>query len=240
MEMKSNEHNWKMMYKIGMVAIFLSVFVMVAEMFLTMLPDGARSNEGSGDIYSWFAQFDRNWFMAMRNLGLINIIATTLTLPAFFALLGLHYEKNRAFAGMVLIVYLMSYAVFMADNVAFPMLALSQKYAVADPAGRRILLSAGEALLAKGISHTPGTFPGFFLGIMSSIFMSVLIIPAGIFHKRVGVIGIVAFSFMLIFEVLASFYSGLFSVAMIFAVVGGILALTWYVMLGIGLYKASK
>jgi hypothetical protein len=56
----------------------------------------------------------------------------------------------------------------------------------------------------------------------------------------VGVIGIAAFSFMLIFEVLASFYIELFSIAMIFAVLGGILALTWYVLLGLGLYKASK
>lgn len=240
MENKTNEHFWKIMYRIGMVAIFLSVFVMVAEMFLTMLPDGARSNEGSGDIISWLAQFDRSWFMAMRNLGLINIIATTLTLPAFFALLGLHFEKNRAFTGMVFITLLMSYAIFMSDNVAFPMLALSQKYAIADPASRQILLSAGEALLAKGISHTPGTFPGFFLSIVTSLLMSFLIIQAGIFKKRVGVIGVLAFSFMMIFEVLSSFFAELFSYAMVVAVFGGILALVWYVLLGIGLYRASK
>ncbi|MDA3809576.1 MAG: hypothetical protein PF518_04505 [Spirochaetaceae bacterium] len=181
MEIKSNDHNWKIMYKIGMIAIFLTVFIMVAEMFLTMLPDGSRSNKGPGDVYSWFDLFDRNWFMAMRDLGLINIFATTLTIPAFFSLFGLHYSRNNVLAGMTLILFIVSYAVFMADNVAFPMLALSQKYAIADPASKTILLGAGEALLAKGISHTPGTFPGFFLSELTSILMSILILQAGVF-----------------------------------------------------------
>ena len=105
MEINSNDYNWKIMYKIGMIAIFITVFIMVAEIFLTMLPDGSRSDNGPGDIYSWFALFDRNWFMAMRNLGLINIFATTLTIPAFFSLFGLHYNRNNVLAGMTLILF---------------------------------------------------------------------------------------------------------------------------------------
>lgn len=240
MDKNPNDLNWKILYKIGAVAVLLTVLIMVAEIFLTMLPDGSRSNNGPGDIYSWFSLFDRNWFMAMRNLGLINIFATTLTIPVYFSLFGLHYKRNIVPAAMSLILFLVSYAIFMADNVAFPMLALSWKYSIADPESKQFLLGAGEALLAKGISHTPGTFPGFFLSELAAILISIVIFQSGILKKRVGVIGIMAFSLMLVFEVLSSFYIHLFSIAMVIAVFGGILALTWYVLLGISLYRASK
>ena len=171
---------------------------------------------------------------------MINIIAATLTIPIYFSLFGLHYKKNIVLTGMAFILFLLSFAVFMADNVAFSMLALSQKYSVADPISRELLAAAGEALLAKGISHTPGTFPGFFLSEIAAILFSIAIIKGDIYKTIVGILGVSAFSMILIFEVISSFFSEIFSIAMIFAALGGITALLWYILMGLGLYIASK
>ena len=236
-----NESRWKALYRVGAVCIFLAVIVIVTEIFLTALPDGSRATTGTSTINSWFDLFQRNWFMAMRNLGLINIIATTLMIPVFLSLCGLHRKENGAFAGLTLIFFITGYAIFMADNTAFPMLALSKKYAVADSESQKVMLAAaGEALLVKGSSHTPGTFPGFFLSELAGISICIVIVKGKVFNKITGIIGIIAFGFLLIFEVFSSFIPNLFDTAMIFAMIGGISAIVWYVILGLKLLKVSK
>lgn len=236
--MKTTEQQWKPAYKIAAISAFLALFTMLTEIFLTALPEGARVMHGISEL---FEMYNRNWFMAMRYMGLINIVATTLMLPVFFALYGLHREKMQVFAAFSLIVSLVGYTIFMADNVSFPFLALAEKYALAvNETERNQLIAAGEALFAKGASHTPGTFPGFFIAQIASIFFSIIILKGGVFKKAVGITGLTAFSFLLIFEVISSFVTSLYNEAMIFAMIGGPLALVWYAMIGMGLLKQSK
>lgn len=90
--MKNTLQQWRSAYKIAAVAAFIALFAMLAEIFLTALPDGARVIHGMGEL---FEMYNRNWFMAMRYMGLINIIASSLMVPVFFALYGLHREKMQ-------------------------------------------------------------------------------------------------------------------------------------------------
>ncbi|HAG09107.1 MAG TPA: hypothetical protein DCK87_06080 [Desulfotomaculum sp.] len=237
MELDVNKTNWKILYRIGAVCAFLVLLVMVTEMFLTALPDGARTPL---TITGWFDLFNRNWFMGMRNLGLINIIATTLMIPVFFSIFGLHRKENSAFAGLSLIIFMAGYAIFMADNTSFPMLELSRKYAIADLESKRILLAAGESLLAKGSSHTPGTFPGFFLAEAAGILFCIVMLQGKVFSKATGIVGIIAFGFMFLFEVSSSFIHALYDISIVFAMMGGILTFVWYVMIGLRLLKVSR
>jgi hypothetical protein len=237
MELDVNRKNWKTLYRIGAVCAFLVLLVMVTEMFLTALPDGARTPL---TITGWFDLFNRNWFMGMRNLGLINIIATTLMIPVFFSIFGLHRKENSAFAGLSLIIFIAGYAIFMADNTSFPMLELSRKYAIADLESKRILLAAGESLLAKGSSHTPGTFPGFFLAEAAGILFCIIMLQGKVFSKATGIVGIIAFGFMFLFEVSSSFIHALYDISIVFAMMGGILTFVWYVMIGLRLLKVSR
>jgi hypothetical protein len=236
--MKTTGQQWKLFYKIAAISAFLALFTMLTEIFLTALPDGARVEHGINELFNMYS---RNWFMAMRYMGLINIIATSLMVPVFFALYCLHREKMQVFATFSLILSMLGYAVFIADNVSFPFLTLTEKYALAaTDIERNQLIAAGEALFAKGASHTPGTFPGFFIGQIAGIFFSIIILKAGVMKKAVGIIGLLAFCFLLIFEVISSFVASLYNEAMIFAIIGGPLALVWYAMIGMGLLKHSK
>ena len=241
MELDLNESRWKALYRAGAVCAFLAFIVMVTEIFLTSLPDGSVETAGVLTIDSWFDLLQRNWFMGMRNLGLINIMATTLMIPPFLSLCALHSKDNAAWASLSLIFFITGYAIFMADNVAFPMLALSKKYAAADSESQRMLFAAaGEALLVKGSSHTPGTFPGFFLSELASISICFVMIKGKVFNKITGIIGVIAFLFLFIFEVCSSFITHLSDTAMIFAIIGGVSAIAWYILLGLKLAKVSK
>ena len=238
MKHRSIEVQWKLFYRIGAVSAFLALMVMMAEIGITALPDGARELHNIEEV---FDMYHRNWFMAMRFMGLMNIFATSLMIPVFFALFGLHREKLLVVSGLALILHILGYAVFMADNTSFALLEVSNKYfAASNVEEKTALLSAGEALFARGASHTPGTFPGFLIGEISSILFSIIILKGGQLKKAVGIIGLLSFSFLLIFEIVSSFIGSLFEEAMIFAMTGGILALVWYVLIGIGLWKHSN
>jgi hypothetical protein len=235
MELKDIELQWKNIYRIGAVCVFAAALVMIIEILLTALPDGARAPL---NIRELFDMYERNWFMAMRYMGLINIIATTIMIPAFFSLYGLHRERYSVYAGLLLILYLAGYIIFMADNSSFALLELSGKYKIASSESiKSSLIAAGEALFARGASHTPGTFPGFFISELSCILFCVIILKGRVFSKITGIIGIIGFSFLFIFEVCSSFIPPLFYISMIFALIGGISTITWYILVGLKLFR---
>jgi len=234
--MENTDKQWKNMYRIGAICVFSAVLVMLTEIFLTALPDGARVPLTIGGL---FDMYHRNWFMAMRYMGLINMIATTLMIPVFFALYGLHREKYHVSAGLLLLIYIAGYAIFMADNSSFALLELSGKYELASSENMRLsLLAAGEALFAKGASHTPGIFPGFFIGELTSFLFCVIMLKGKVFSKTTAITGMIGFSFLFVFEVSSSFIPSLYDPAMIFAMIGGISVITWYILMGLRLFKA--
>lgn len=236
--MKTTERQWKTFYKIGGISVFAAFLVMLAEIFITFLPDGAREYHGVADV---FEMYNRNWFMAMRFMGLMNIFATTLGIPVFFALYGLYREKLQVYAGFALITAIIGYVIIMSDNVSFAFLELAKKYSVAASyTDKSQIIAAGEALFAKGASHTPGTFSGFLIAQIASILFSLIIIKGGVLKKSIGIIGLISFSFLIVFEIVSSFIPSMYEQAMIFAGIGGVLALVWYIMLGLGLLKESK
>ncbi len=234
--MKTKEQQWKIFYKIGGISVFLALLTMLTEIFLTALPDGAPELRSIADLYE---MYNRNWFMAMRYMGLINIVGICFLIPFFFALFGLHQEKMPVFSGFALLLIILSYAIFFADNASFAFLELAKKYSIADETEKIALISAGEALFAKGASHTPGTFPGFIIGQIATICFSVIILKSGLLKKIVGIIGIIAYSFLAIFEITSSFISSI-DTAMIFAMIGGILSLIWFALVGTALLNKSK
>jgi hypothetical protein len=238
MEPNRIELQWKYIYRVGAICVISAALVMIAEILLTLLPDGARVKSTLPEL---FELYDRNWFMAMRYMGLMNIFATTLMIPFFFSLYGIHRETHNVYGALLLMIYIAGYTIFMADNSSFALLELSRKYeAATSEIVKSSLLSAGEAMFAKGASHTPGTFPGFFIGELASILFCVIMLNGRIFTRITAVIGLAGFSFLFLFEVCSSFIPSLYDVSMIFAMLGGISIIIWYVMVGLKLFKVQR
>jgi len=233
-----NENEWSLVYKLGAISIFMSFLTMLTEIILTALPDGARVELTINQI---FDMYNRNWFMAMRYMGLMNIISNTFMLFVAFSLYGLYHKTFKTFSLFTFILSIVGYIMFMSDNVSFPMLELAQKYFKTDDLiEKNILLAAGEALFSKGASHTAGTFIGFITGEISNIMFCIIILKGNTLKKHIGIIGIISFSMLFIFEIMSSFIKSLYNEAMIFAMLGGLLTLVWYILTGIGLLKQSK
>lgn len=229
---------WRSLYKIGGAAALLVVLTALFEIIITFLPGGYASAETVND---WFALFQNNWFLGLRNLGLLNIIMTALGIPMFFALYAAHRNVYQQYAALAMIISFIGVAVFYATNRAFPMLDLSNQYASATTDAQRAVLSAaGQAMLSIGESHTPGTFIGFFLSEIAGILISFVMLRGKVFSKLNAYFGILGFSLLLIFEVCSSFVPTLSNVVLIFALSGGLLSMAWYILIARRLFQLAS
>jgi len=77
-----NSH-WNNIYKIGGVAALCAVLVGVIEILINFTPGGNAVQE---NVLDWFMLFQENWFMGLRNPGLLNIILNTLAILAYFVI----------------------------------------------------------------------------------------------------------------------------------------------------------
>lgn len=235
---ETTHSSWGNLYRIGAIAALGTVLVGLVEIGITFLPGG---NTTKITVFDWFTHFQNNPFMGLRDLGLLNIFFYALDVPIFFALYIAHRKSSQSLAPLAMIVSFIGVAVFYATNRAFAMLDLSNQFALAPvEAQRSILAAAGQAMLSVGQSHTPGTFIAFFLSESASLLISVVMLRGNLFSKANVYVGFLGFSFMLIFEVLASFVPAMQGVVMILAMVGGLLSLVWEVLVALKLFKLSR
>lgn len=235
---KTIEVDWNILYRLGGIAALGNVLVGLTEIAITFLPGG---NIACVTVSDWFALFHNNWFMGLRNLGLLNILFTLFGIPTFFALYAAHRRSSHTLAALAMIVSFIGAAVFFATNRAFAMLDLSQNYALATTTeNKTIMLAAGQALLSVGKSHTPGTFLAFFLSESAGILISIVMYQGKLFSKVNALLGLISFSSLLIFEICTTFLPGLQGVAMIFAMAGGITSLVWGILTARNLLQLSK
>jgi hypothetical protein len=137
-----------------------------------------------------------------------------------------------------MVVSFIGVATFLATNRALPMLELSRHYAAATTdAQRSMLAAAGQAMLSVGQSHTPGTFIGFLLSEVAGIAISLVMLRSGTFGNATACAGILGFALLLGFEICSSFVPASFDVAMIVAMVGGLLSMAWYILIAKRLFQ---
>ena len=228
---------WTGVYKLGAVASMLILCTALLEILIIFLPGGYASAE---TVVDWFNLLQDNWFLGLRNLGLLNIVMTALSIPMFFALCVAHWKVNPKYSALAMIISYIGIAVFYATNRAFAMLQLSVQYAAASTETERAILeAAGQALLAVGQSHTPGTFIGFSLSAIAGMLISFVMLREGIFSKLSAYAGILGFGMLLVYDICQSFVPPLSGIALLFAMIGGILSMVWYGLIAQRLFKLA-
>jgi hypothetical protein len=223
---------------VGGAAALLVVLTALVEIGLTFLPGGYATTE---TVTDWFTLLQNDWFMGLRNLGLLNILMTAFGVPTLFAIYTAHRPVDHTFAALAVTISFIGVAVFYATNRAFPMLDLSIRYSAANTESERaVLVSAGQALLSVGQSHTPGTFLGFFLSEVGGILLSLVMLRGRVFSHAAAYAGIAGFGLFLVFEILSSFVPSLRSVALIVAMGGGLANMAWYILMARRLFQLGQ
>ena len=232
-----NTH-WKIILRLGGVAALIAVLLGVLEIAITFLPGGNTSQE---TVVDWFLLFQENWFMALRDLGLMNMLVNSMGILSFFALYAAHRgSAYKPYALLAMMIAFLGIGVFFATNRAFAMLDLSIQYAATSSDTQRAALeAAGLSMLTVGRSHSPGTFLGFFLLETAGLIFSFVMLRSGIFSKSAAYAGLLGFGILLVFEVFSAFISGLSDIAMLIAGLGGILSMIWYILIARRLFHLA-
>jgi membrane-bound ClpP family serine protease len=231
---------WLSLYRLGGMTALLAILVTLTDISLTFLPAGAEP-PGTMTAIDWFVLFQDNWFMGLRNLGLLpNILSLILVIPLFLALYEVHRLTDGAYAALALILALVGTAIYLSNNAAFPMWALSAKYSAATTEAQRTLIAAaGEAVLARGEDFTPGALMGFLFAEAATVSISCVMLRGGIFSKGTAYAGILGGLCLAVFTVWATFIPVLFEVAMLLALIGGIASITWNILTARKLFELS-
>jgi hypothetical protein len=130
--------------------------------------------------------------------------------------------------------------VYIANNMALPMLSLSQQYAAAiSESQRAVLVSAGQVLLAQE-DVGAGSFISFFIPEIAGIIMALVMLRGRIFSRWAGWTGLLGEACLMVFNILAAFIPGQYNLAMGFAMLGGPLAMVWLTLTAIRLLSAAR
>jgi hypothetical protein len=232
---------WRGSFRLGGITALAAVLVMTSEIFITFLPGGGRVAPENVTVVDWFRLFQDSWFLGLRNLGLINMIAATLLLPTSVALFGVFRHEREPWALLALILSIIGAAVYLAGNTGFAMLTLSGEYARATTETQRMAIeAAGRAMLAVGESHTPGTFVAFLFIEAGGILMSILMLGHERFGRGAGITGILGNGLLLGFEFVSDFIPALFDASLLIAGAGGLLSMAWYMLTARGLFRQGQ
>lgn len=238
MSERAAESSWRGLYRIGGAAALIVALAALADVISAALPGGYTVSETVAD---WFALFEANWLNGLRDLGLLDLVVTTLNVPMFLALYAAHRRTNRPYAALAAILAFVGTAIFVSSNVAFPMLSLSREYAAGTTdAERAQCLAAGQALLALGEHSSPGTFMGYLFTDTAGITMGLVMLRSGVFSRLTGWVGIIGFALLLAFNVCAAFVPAIYDPALILAGIGGLLFMATYVLIARRLFQLSR
>jgi hypothetical protein len=219
---------WKAFYKAGGAAVLITVLVVLAEIAIGFLPGVALASQRTVTVVDWFTLFQNNWFLGLRNLGLLNLIGAAFLTPAFLAMYFALRREHEPWAALGAILFFMGMAVYLASNRAFAMLSLSGQYASATTDAQRTLLAAaGQTMLVEGLNRV-----GIFIIDLAGLVLSALMLRSKVFGKATATAGVVGNGLMIVLELILAFAPGRFNVWLIVAMCGGVSIMAWYLLVG--------
>lgn len=81
----TDERRWSALYRAGAVVAIIGVAALLFDVVLSMMP-GWGTGSVPATIPAWLAQFDTNPWLALRNLDLLNVTVSVITVPMYIAI----------------------------------------------------------------------------------------------------------------------------------------------------------
>ena len=138
METDTVAFDWKFFYRAGAVTAGLVVLAGLLDILIMFLP-GTGTNPGARTVQDSFALLQSMPFLALRDMGLLNMITMSCSVMVFFALYGIHRQISPLASALAMILVCIGAAIYIANNTALPMLTLSQHYAAANESRKSVV-----------------------------------------------------------------------------------------------------
>jgi len=233
-ETKPAETDWRSLYKLGAFTALILIVLPPAEIVIGLLAGAQRASASTVTVVDWFSLFHDNWFLGLRNLGLLNLVGAALLVPTILAVYSALRRSNEAFGALGAMVFFMGIAVYIAGSRALPMLSLSRQYAAATTdAQRSLLTAAGQAMLAEGQSRS-----GVLLIEFACLLISTVMLRGRVFSKATACAGMLGNALLMVVEI--AFIPVSSSPGIVVAACGGLSIMTWYLLVARSLFQLAR
>jgi Domain of unknown function (DUF4386) len=222
--------NWKSLYRVGATAALIIVVLYVIEIiafFAVPVP---------GTVNDWFTLLHNNRLLGLLQERVLDVVAVALLGPLYLALYVALRRANETYMAVATILFFVGMAVYIATDMAFSMLYLSDQYAAATTDAQRAqFLAAGQGMLAVG--HGTGLYMAFILMAVAGLIVSTVMLRSKIFGKVIAYVGILANALQLADFVRLAFVPAL---GAILIVIAGVLSLIWYILVARRLFMLAQ
>jgi hypothetical protein len=235
-QMQSDEPDpgWKDLLRIGVFVSLLAGVVfrrnIAAEISLisgTLPPTSALD---------WFTLLQENRILGVISLDAFDIFNHILVGLMFLVIYIPLKRTNKSRILVATVLGIVGATLYIASNVAFSMLSLSDQFVIATTeVERSALVASGEAILS--ISQGTGFYASLILEAIASLMVSVVMLQGCMFSRITAYIGILAGVCDLSY-VIALQFSSLLGILLISA--AGLFLTIWHILVGRRLYLLSK
>lgn len=239
MQTNNQDNVWRRFFSFGGYATILFIFMVIFDMILGIISGGQVDGFQTSSI-NRFERLNQNIWLGLYQLDLLNVISQLISIPIYLSLYAALKQTNLPGSLFSLILFLIGTTIFVANNVALPMLDLSRKYFAAPEPQRSLLVAAGEALLARGAHGSPGAFFSFLLPTIAALMFSIVMLQGNAFSKPNAFLGIFGNILMLFYIYFVTFIPELKELAIMLVMPAGLLLLGWLILIGIRLLKLGN
>jgi len=227
------QSGWNRLCTIGGIAAMVLIVYSIITMLLLLIISGQPAT-----IEECYNLLQNNRFIGLLRLDLL----TVLIMPFYYLLfLGIWVALRKTHVAYTTLATLLAFigiTLFLATPSVFPLISLSDKYAVATTEEQRIqILAAGEAILASGMFSSTSAIIGGILLQAAAVLISIVMLWSKVFSNLTGYIGIVLYSLDLA-HIVISFFLPVISV--ILMAIAGPLYLLWFPLVGFRLMRIGR
>ena len=141
-EMASSDRQWSRIGRIGGMAAFAMLAIMIAQIVIFIIWPPPATVEG------FFQLFQSNKLLGLLSMDLLYIANNTLLILFYLGLFSALKNNNFSAVLIALVLGVVGVAAYYASNTAFEMLSLSNLFAATgDETQRTMFLTAGQSML---------------------------------------------------------------------------------------------
>ena len=230
------EHPWRPLYVLGAVVALVAVAGSMLDIVLTTLP-GWGPDTVPTSAAAWLVQLREQPLLGLRNLDLLNAVLVVVVLPMYLAIFVAQRRTNPAMALLGVVVVVVGAGLFVAANVALPMLELARTCDETCTAAQRLALEpAAQALLARGAHASLGALPGFLVSELGTALVALAMLRGGVFSR----LGLLAAAGLMAYTVGITLDPHAGGLIMALAMLGGLAALVWNVLVARTLWSRNR
>jgi len=183
LNMNFENENWKPIYKLGGIACWSMLAIMIIQILIFIIWPPPES------VVDFFDLFAENWLLGLLSLDFLYLLNNTILILIYLALFFSLRKNNESAMLIAMVVGFVGITLYYASNVSFEMLTLSKEYLNAtSEVQRNSLIGAGSGLMAIYRGTAFNVY--YVLNAITLLVLAIVMLKSQIYSKTTAIIGI--------------------------------------------------